>query len=576
MASDDWELHKDTISCLFLLEKLSLQDVSVHMKEEYNFDRKKHQYEYQLKKWGIKKNLQKDVWRYVGHKIRKRKIVGKRSKITLFGMQLPPDKVRKEVQRYTTIPTAKDFERGVPSPTNPGWDIVRIVTPSPPDFQHKWPATLPWLRFMEGFRLDLLQVPNMAKLLVTARAVSSQTATENPLALYTRINDLARSIPQNHENDDQNARASLWTGGPSAIAIESLKVIFFSLANNNIDYWDIFGLSSDEECDKFILWLLESISESNFEWSVHLLGTGCSTTNAISEAVYGCAVRQRRYALISRLLKAGVDPNIPIRGYIYHKPLSIERGKIHWNMKFDSSRWKSNALEIAVEEHDIRLGTILLNQGVNIGTCTPPLLERIAFSMEEDNALEFVQLLMGYNVESEALPALSIAIAKRHNRLSTFLVEKVRQMAGFERLISYSLDRDYNYFNAVGINSTLLHIAIISENTAMIDFLLEATLACTDIVSKKSVRDLFVVACLAGDHSTIEKLVNLDVDWGGYWTLGVSPLVATAWNPDIRIAEMILRCGAFFDHDIDDFPQTSVSPLPIHVATRSGNTNFVQ
>ena len=40
MPSDDWELHKDTIVCLFLLDKLSLKDVSDCMKEEYHFDHK--------------------------------------------------------------------------------------------------------------------------------------------------------------------------------------------------------------------------------------------------------------------------------------------------------------------------------------------------------------------------------------------------------------------------------------------------------------------------------------------------------------------------------------------------------
>jgi hypothetical protein len=50
MVSDDWELHKDTISCLFLLEKLPLQDVSARMKAEYNFDKKYVQpYPYSLR-----------------------------------------------------------------------------------------------------------------------------------------------------------------------------------------------------------------------------------------------------------------------------------------------------------------------------------------------------------------------------------------------------------------------------------------------------------------------------------------------------------------------------------------------
>ncbi|KAJ3551318.1 hypothetical protein NPX13_g11390 [Xylaria arbuscula] len=189
MPSNDWELHKDTIVCLFLLEKLSLKEVSDRMKEEYHFDQKKHQYEYHLKKWGIKKNLSRDVWRYIRHQVRKRKMLGKRTEITQFGMQLQPDKVHKELQRYTLIPTAKDFGRDVPSPTNPGLDLIRVVTPNPPDFHKGWPATLPWLRFIEGFQIDLIGVPHMDRLLKQAGSNSSRLGLQNPLALCTKINE---------------------------------------------------------------------------------------------------------------------------------------------------------------------------------------------------------------------------------------------------------------------------------------------------------------------------------------------------------------------------------------------------
>ncbi|KAI1428430.1 ankyrin repeat-containing domain protein [Xylaria sp. FL1777] len=540
MTSNDWELHKDTILCLFLLEKLSLQDTSVRMKEEYNFDRNKHQYQYQLKKWGIKKNSRRDVWRYVGHKIQKRKVLGKMSEITLYGVSLPPDKVRKEVQRYKVIPTAKDFADGVPSPANPGWDIVRVVTPSPSELQQQWPATLPWLMFLEGARIDLLQVPNMARLLATTRTIShSQAAAKNPLTMYAQINNLFRSMPHNRESDDQNGQSSLWAGGPSEVAIELLKVILFSLANKNLNNLDVFGISYQER-DEFILWLIACILENNFQWLIHRIGTGCSTSNSISEVVYGCAIRQRRYSLVSRLLEAGVDPNMPV-------------SQIHvFNTEY-----------------------FVLER------------ERSAISPEEDNALEFVQLFMGYGVQSGLLPPLGIAIARHHNRLAKFLIDKLLQTTFSESVISYNVgvsqasDEGGSYWRGSGfsllqIDCTLLHIAIASENTEMVDFLLSTTLACTDLVSKKALKDLFVVACLAGDRRTIEQLVLLNVDWsGGDWT-HVSPLTATAWNPDIEIAEMILQSGAFSSHDIGDFPQKSTRPLPIHVAACAGNTNFVR
>ncbi|KAJ2993220.1 hypothetical protein NUW58_g1909 [Xylaria curta] len=588
MASGDWELHKNTISCLFLLEKLSSQDISVRMKEEYNFDKKKHQYEYQLRKWGIKKNSRREVWRYIGHEVQKRKMLGKMSEITLYGMQLPPDKVRKEVQRYTTIPTARDFAEGVRSPMNPGWDIVRVVTPSPSELQQPWLATLPWLKFLEGFRINLLQVPNMARLLVTARAVSSsQAVAQNPLTIYARISELSRSMPHNRETDDQNVQSSLWAGGPSTIATESLKVILFSLANKNLGDLDVFHFSSIDEKDEFILRLLECISESNLAWSVHRIGTTCPTTNAIAEVAWGCAIRQGRYSLVSQLLEAGLDPNIPTDSfYDYPKSLRFERGRLslgHWG-------WvglRSCAFEIAILRRDKRLGEMLLDAGADTNACGLHLLEWIVLSANEDNALESAQLLVDSGIQSKSLLPLSIAIARHHNRLAKFLIDKLFQMTVSEQ-VTYNLEASYFFvakcsrwcspaFLVLQIDCTLLHIAIVSMNAEMVDTLLSKTLACTDPTYKKVLKDLFMVACFAGDRLTIEQLVLLNVDWSGEdWTEGVSPLVATAWNPDIEIAEMILRSGAFSDRDIGDFPQETTCPLPIHVATHAGNTNFVK
>ncbi|KAI0398757.1 hypothetical protein F4802DRAFT_123981 [Xylaria palmicola] len=583
MASDDWEFYKNEISCLYLLERLPLKDVSARMKEEHNFDKKKHQYEYQFKKWGFKKNIQRDVWRYVSHRVQKRKMLGKPSEITLFGMQLPPDKVRKEVQRYTAIPTMKDFGTDVPSPANPGRDIVRVITPTPPDFRHQWPETLPWLRFKEKFQIDHLKAPDIGKALVAAWAVSSEGSAQNPLALYPEIGALACSIPQSRDRDLQYLQSSLWESGPSAIAVESLNIILFSLANNRFDTLFEFGVLPFQGEDEFILWLFERFTESNITWSIGLLTSSCPITNAISEVVWGCAIRQKRYDVISRLLKTGIDLNMPVHDkyMTHHSPLppQLKRGKIE--MRWHEPLWtEPNALESAVSKHDIRLAKLLLNAGAVTKMCTSSFLEFITTHFQdEDHALEFAELFVGYAVESDLLPALRPAIAKHYNRLTKGWVDKVHPM----ELISYTfkikdgLGMSEDWHKTLKIDCTMLHIAITSGNTEMTNFLLEMTLARADQVSKKTLKDILMVACFAGDRSTIEQLVASNVDWDdGDWPGGVSPLVATAWNPDIEIAEMILQVGAFSDHDIGDCPPVTRSPLPIHVATRSGNTNFVQ
>ncbi|KAI1359796.1 hypothetical protein F5Y08DRAFT_349396 [Xylaria arbuscula] len=584
MASNDWELHKNEISCLYLIEKLSLKDVSTRMKDKHNFIKTKHQYEYQFKKWGFKKNIHKDVWQYVGHRIQKRKRLGKKSEITLFGTQLPLEKVRKEVQRYTTIPTANDFRRGVLSPMSPGSDIVQIRTPSTPDFYHKWPETLPWFKFMERFQIDHLKKPNIGKVLLEAGAVSFQIDAKNPLKLYANIDSLARSIPRNHERDNEFPQSSLRTNGPSVIAIESLKIILFSLANKDLYP---FGLRAYEvssyKVDEFILWFFDRISESDLGWSSAILSSNCSTTNAISEVVWGCAVRQKRHHVISQLLKAGIDVNMPVDGiFIGETKLSFKRGKIEMELfgPEEFNNCKPNALECAIIKRDIRLAKIILDIEPNIKRPISSFLEWVTFFLEEDDVLEIAGSITGYRAESELLRPLGIAIAKHYNRLANFWIAKFPQ----RQLISYDFEvlqrerrRCFEWMQCLEIDCTLLHIAIISENTEIACFLLDATLACPGSVSKKTLKDLLMVACLVGNRSTIERLAILNVDWGdGDWPGGVSPLVATAWNPDIEIAEIILQAGASFDHDIGDFPQVTTNPLPIHVATRSGNTNFVK
>ncbi|KAJ2995102.1 hypothetical protein NUW58_g1370 [Xylaria curta] len=109
MASDDWEQHKSRIVFMYLIERQTLHQIVSYMKDQHNFNRSLAQYEYRLGKWGIKKNAGKDIWNYVAHRIERRKQKGKRSKVMLYGAPVPEDRLRKEIQRYTNIPTAADF-----------------------------------------------------------------------------------------------------------------------------------------------------------------------------------------------------------------------------------------------------------------------------------------------------------------------------------------------------------------------------------------------------------------------------------------------------------------------------------
>ncbi|KAI0485229.1 hypothetical protein GGR56DRAFT_669717 [Xylariaceae sp. FL0804] len=121
MASDDFERHKAEIVQRFLFEKWSLPKIADHLEQEYNFSKKKHQYQHQLKRWGVKKNVPKDVWPYINHQLKKRK--GRPSEVTLFGVRIPEAKLRKETTRHAKIPTAEDFQAGLPSSRMGNWFV---------------------------------------------------------------------------------------------------------------------------------------------------------------------------------------------------------------------------------------------------------------------------------------------------------------------------------------------------------------------------------------------------------------------------------------------------------------------
>jgi hypothetical protein len=64
----------------------------------------KAQYEDQLKKWDMRKNLKASEWKYVAHRMQKRKREGLESDIYVHDTLVPPKKVKKEVSRHS-IPT---------------------------------------------------------------------------------------------------------------------------------------------------------------------------------------------------------------------------------------------------------------------------------------------------------------------------------------------------------------------------------------------------------------------------------------------------------------------------------------
>ncbi|KAI1115587.1 ankyrin repeat-containing domain protein [Nemania sp. NC0429] len=598
MASPDWERHKATILHLYLLENAPLHHVVSYMEEKYHFVKKKNQYEYQFKKWGVKKNVKKTDWQRLRRQLQER--AGKQSEITLFGIPLSTSKIRKETQRYTTIPSASEFGKTPSSPQLIDGIMVRAQTP-PITEAITWPS-LPWFRFKNSI---LPALRNPTGLLTTFfAALGSEESlsgydgdsvfkvlfevSRNPFGLRTAALHLTNSIPDDFASGRQKTEALSRKELSLSLATEMLKLIFFTLSNNNIPYGNEIYLSVH---DKLVLHLVEAVSSSNPDILSILFSGRCATTNAIKESVYGSAIREKHYAIISRLLDSGVSPNTKVEGGRYRQ-CTLRRGKIRLHWISWGSKW--GGLHEAAFTCDIRLAKFLLNAGAHIQHAS--ILEIVAFAGGDtdasDDSLKFAQLLVehGALVGSPAscrqcrhldlITPITISVARHNTPLAEYLIEKDTSISSdqYAQVLGCECSDSRwstNQFRELGISCTPLNVALVLGNREMIrrrlqPVLLHAPQASIDI------ENTLQVACLTGDADAVSTLLEHypDILKTDIWARGVNPLVATAWNKDITIADLLLGLDApVCQRDRDGISQT---PAPIHVAAYNGNTPLVR
>ncbi|KAI0441693.1 ankyrin repeat-containing domain protein [Xylaria telfairii] len=603
MASADWERHKATILHLYLIEKTPLHQVVSYMQEKHSFAKNKNQYEYQFKKWGVKKNVKKEDWQHLRHQLQKR--TGKQSEVTLFGIPLSPRRVRKETQRYTAIPTARDFGIRPPSPEAPMKMIVRAKTPTIIIEECIWPP-LPWFQFKNRVFLELR---NPSALLNTFfAALGSEQGfyqfgeknvfkslfemSRNPLELRKMAFRLTDMIPDDTVGGRQKAEASTDKQLSLSMATEMLKLVFFSLSNSNIPYYNQRDLRAH---DQFVLHLVEAVSHTNPGILLFIFSSHCTTANAIKEAVYGSAIREKNYTMVSRLLESGVDPNIEILS-VRATHYKIQRGLIQLDCR--RTYFNSSGIFAAALTYDIRLAKILLNAGASVGTrCVKywSALE-VAAGSTCSNSVEFVQLLLEHGALSDnptscrncrrfklMLP-IAVSIATRNDCMMEFLMEKDVSIGSYEYFEALRSGCDVRrkwhsfVFQDLELDSTLLNFAIISGNEDFIERLLGPVLSHLAQAPVRVAKQILIVSCLAGHADTASKILAYcpKILAVGPWTAGVTPLVATAWNEDNTIAELLLGLGARVGPKLGDGILQQSEPAPIHVAAYYGNTNLVR
>ncbi|KAI0485230.1 ankyrin repeat-containing domain protein [Xylariaceae sp. FL0804] len=375
------------------------------------------------------------------------------------------------------------------------------------------------------------------------------------------------------------------------MAAEMLKIILFRCSNK--------VNTEDSRHSTIILGLIDEVSRTNPELLTRLLVVDCPTTQAIKEAVYSIATQGCRYDLVSQLLKAGMDPkyqiNNPEHKYFFEKfpdITVINRGRCSIHFDIDHPL-RVPGLTIAAIKCDTRLEELFLRTAPDIDPEEAiKLLELAALSEEHNSALEFTKMLIEYcdrdgicgtrKAKSRYSPALAISILIHNNPLAYLLIGKGAE-CNLTGLPTWDINKDwkqttirsgYTGMSSKGLRCTPLNIAIFSWNHEMAVYLLESALAQSGTVPLQTFKEALLIACLAGNLTVTEKILSsdLDLDLNQGWTTGGTPLVAAAWNKDLRIAELLLQMGASFQSD----PWQTASIPTLHVAALHGNSTLVQ
>ncbi|KAK5637673.1 hypothetical protein RRF57_013388 [Xylaria bambusicola] len=416
--------------------------------------------------------------------------------------------------------------------------------------------------------------------------------SRNPSELHKAASLLADVVPNKSAVTSQKTDTLAHEQPSSWMAKKIIQFVFFRVSNKDIPRYHELELRA---YDKSLLQFVESVSRSNPEITSSIFSGYCATTNAIKEAVYGSAIRERNHAMVLRLLESGVDPNIEIVSTRYIE-FDIKQGMIKLSWRLIRSRW--SGICTAAFVGDTHLGKILLNAGASVEcTCTSDVapLEIVAFARGSPGAssssVEFAKLLIEHgalNDESvscrgcrywKLISPIAIAISKHNIDLAQFLIERYANTHFGSEVSQVACNRRkwYDHDN-FGFGCTPLTIAIILVSKELTRCLLPQLLSYPGGAPERIIKQALIVALLVGDVDTASEILTHRPDIGALrqWAEGITPLAATAWNKDTTIAEVLLELGAHVGPQVEDGILETSTPAPIHIAAYYGNTSLIQ
>jgi hypothetical protein len=74
--------------------------------------RSKNEYQTAFKMWGFRKHLCESEWKFIGHRIKKRKLDKKETEVYLNDVLIKPERIKKELSRHFTPRFSEPYATG--------------------------------------------------------------------------------------------------------------------------------------------------------------------------------------------------------------------------------------------------------------------------------------------------------------------------------------------------------------------------------------------------------------------------------------------------------------------------------
>ncbi|KAH8820743.1 ankyrin repeat-containing domain protein [Xylogone sp. PMI_703] len=319
------------------------------MSDLHNFDATKSQYELQFKKWRFRKNVTAADWKTVACIIKRRKQEGEESIVTLYGNEIPPKRLRKQILRYGSTPEASEittvssltippgFAIHTPSARSPSSSSSTLfalsrLSPPPRDFTALVPTELylvlpysnmsttqmecfPFDQFysmlnLEGNPFSTVLGSSKFELPVLAQGIYSGILTElrgvDGNKLSAPFSQTVEALmPQNILRRYVAKEGALSLNGQAPLLTNPMKLALamamYLLSNN------IFDTTSDVSRGIY-KWIKRPLNIGLLD---NLLSKKSPSVEAFAESLFCLAIAAGDVWMVEKLIVWGISPNLP-------------------------------------------------------------------------------------------------------------------------------------------------------------------------------------------------------------------------------------------------------------------------